>query len=133
MRSNIHLSLAVLGAVGTALAAGLPAMAQSGRTSTAGTPITDQYGFTGTSPNAATWLERINEQHKLPTATPVTTAQSSDIPVWAESIKEKYGIPSKMAKAGTPVTDQYGAVGTSPDSAAWRENMKETYKIGTGA
>ena len=129
MRSTIHLSLAVL-----ALASGvtLPAMAQSGASS-GGTPITDQFGFTGTSPNAATWLERINEQYGLPTETPVTMAQSTDIPVWAESIRDKYGVPGKTAAAvGTPVTDQYGAAGTSPDAPAWRENMKETYKIGTG-
>lgn len=128
MRFTIHLSLAILGAVGTALTASLPAMAQSG-----GTPITDEFGFTGTSPNGATWLERINEEHGLPTETPITTAQGADVPVWAEAIKEEYGIPSDGVAAGTPVTDQHGATGTSPDSAAWREAMKETYEIGTGA
>jgi hypothetical protein len=129
MRSTTYLGLAAL-ALASSLT--LPAMAQSGATP-GGTPITDQFGFTGTSPNAATWLERINEQHGLPTETPVTMAQSADVPVWAESIRDKYGVPGKEAAAvGTPVTGQYGAAGTSPDSAAWRENMKETYEIGTG-
>ena len=127
MRSNIHLGLAVLGAA-LASSLSLPAIAQTG-----GTPITDEYGFTGTSPDAATWLERINEQYGLPTETPVTDAQSADVPVWAESVREKYGVPSETAAAvGTPVTDESGATGTNPDSAAWYEKMKETYGIGTG-
>jgi hypothetical protein len=123
MRSNIYLGLAL----GAALASvTLPGIAQ------AATPITDQYGFTGTSPDGAAWLEAINEQYGLPTETPVTDAQSADVPVWAESVREQYGVPSEEAAAvGTPVTDEVGATGTSPDTAAWYERMKETYEIGT--
>jgi hypothetical protein len=127
MRSTIHLGLAALGA-GVVLAAGfsLPAMAQSG-----GTPITDEFGVTGTSPNNDAWLEAINEQYGLPTETPITDAQGTDVAVWAEAIRDEYGIPSEEAAAvGTPVTDEYGAVGTSPDSSAWYERMKEEYGIG---
>ncbi|MBW4468404.1 MAG: hypothetical protein KME07_23505 [Pegethrix bostrychoides GSE-TBD4-15B] len=124
MRSNIRVGLAVLG---MALASGLtlPSIAQ------AATPITDEYGFTGTSPDGATWLESINEQYGFSGETPVTDAQSSDVPVWAESIREEYGVPSETAAAeGTPVTDEFGGTGTSPDTATWYETMKETYGIG---
>lgn len=123
MRSKIHLGLVVVGA-GAMLASGfsMPAMAQSG------TPITDQYGVTGTSPDNAAWLEAINEQYGLPTETPVTDQYGSDVSAWAEAIREQYAVP----QAATPVTDEYGAVGTSPDSSAWYERMKEEYGIGTG-
>lgn len=123
MRSRIHLGLVMVGAGAIALAStlALPAMAQSG-----GTPITDEFGATGTSPNAAAWLEAINEQYMTITDTPITDAQGTDIPVWAEAIRGEYGITSD----GTPVTDEFGATGTSPDSGAWYEGMKETYGIG---
>lgn len=129
MRSKIHLGLVVLGA-GAVLAAGFasPAMAQSG-----GTPITDEYGVTGTSPDNAAWLEAINEQYGLPTETPITDAQGEEVAVWAEAIRGEYGVPSEeAAAAGTPITDEYGAVGTSPDASAWYERIKEEYGIGTG-
>lgn len=120
---RIHLGLATLGAIALAGFAA-PAMAQ--------TPITDEFGATGTSPNAAAWLEAINEQYGLPTETPITDAQGDDVAVWAEAIREEYGIPSEGVAAGTPVTDEFGATGSSPDSAAWYERMKEEYGIGTG-
>ncbi len=127
MRSTIRFGLVLLGA-GAALASSLviaaPAKAQ--------TPITDEFGFTGTSPDGAAWLEAINEQYGLPTETPVTDAQSDDVAVWAESIRGEYGIPSEGVEAGTPVTDEFGATGSSPDSSAWYERMKEQYGIGTG-
>lgn len=123
MRSRIHFGLVMVGAGAIALASSLtlPAMAQSG-----GTPITDEFGATGTSPNAAAWLEAINEQYGLPTETPITDAQGTDVPVWAEAIRGEYGITSE----GTPVTDEFGATGSSPDSATWYEGMKEQYGIG---
>jgi hypothetical protein len=126
MRSSIRFGL-LLGA-GAALASSLAIAAPA----KAATPITDEFGFTGTSPDGAAWLERINEQYGLPTETPVTDAQSSDVPVWAESIRGEYGIPSEGVEAGTPVTDEFGATGSSPDSSAWYERMKEQYGIGTG-
>ncbi len=124
MRSKIYLGLAILG---TALASSLtlPGIAQ------AATPITDQYGFTGTSPDGAAWLEGIKEAHGLSNGTPVTDAQSADVAVWAESVREEYGVPSEAAAAvGTPVTDELGETGTSPDISTWYERMKETYGIG---
>lgn len=128
MRSNIRFGLVLLGA-GAALVSGLtmatPAKAE--------TPITDEYGVTGTSPDNAAWLEAINEQYGLPTETPITEAQGTDVAVWAEAIRGEYSVPSEEAAAvGTPVTDEYGAVGSSPDSSAWYERMKEQYGIGTG-
>lgn len=129
MRSKIHLGLMMFGASVLLASVASPAMAQSG-----GTPITDEFGATGTSPNASAWLEAINEQYGLPTETPITDAQGAEVAVWAEAIRGEYGIPSEEAAAmGTPVTDEYGAVGTSPDSSAWYERMKEEYGIGTGA
>ncbi|MBF2048829.1 hypothetical protein [Leptolyngbya sp. 7M] len=129
MRSRIQLAFVMLGAGAVVAAAGLPAMAQN-------TPITDEFGATGTSPNAAAWLEAINEQYGLPTETPITDAQGittgTEVAVWAEAIRGEYGIPGEGVEAGTPVTDEFGATGTSPDSAAWYESMKETYGIGTG-
>jgi hypothetical protein len=129
MRSRIHLGLVMLGAGAVLASTSLPAMAQ-------GTPITDEYGATGTSPNAAAWLEAINEQYGLPTETPITDAQGittgTEVAVWAEAIRGEYSIPSESVEAGTPVTDEYGAVGTSPNAATWYESMKETYGIGTG-
>ncbi|MCU0525918.1 MAG: hypothetical protein MUF72_13935 [Elainella sp. Prado103] len=127
MHSRIHLGLATFSVIAFAGFA-TPAMAQSGST-----PITDEFGFTGTSPNAAAWLEAINEQYGLITETPITDAQSEDVPLWAEAIREEYGIPSPdVQSVGTPVTDEFGADGSSPDSAAWYERMKEEYGIGTG-
>lgn len=133
MRSNIRFgsqfSLVLLGA-GAALVSGLT-MAPSAQAQS--TPITDEYGVTGTSPDNAAWLEAINEQYGLPTETPITEAQGTDVAVWAEAIRGEYGVPSEEAAAvGTPVTDEYGAVGSSPDAAAWYEGMREAYGIGTG-
>lgn len=126
MRSKIHLGMVTLG-VALASSLSLPAMAQSG-----GTPITDEYGVTGTSPDNAAWLEAINEQYGLPTETPVTDqysiTQEPNVSVWLEAIRSEYSV----AEYPTPVSDEYGAVGSSPDSAAWYERMKEEYGIGTG-
>ncbi len=124
MRSKIYLGLAVLG---TALASSLtlPGIAQ------AATPITDQYGFTGTSPDGAAWLEGIKEAHGLSNGNPVTDAQSADVAVWAESVREEYGVPSEAAAAvGTPVTDEMGMMSANPDMAAWAERIKESYEFG---
>lgn len=125
MRSKLYLGL-VLG-TGALLAVSAPAMAQAGSTS-----ITDEYGATGTSPDASAWLEAINEQYGLPTETPITDqyaiTQEPDISVWVEAIKGEYDV----AEHPTPVTDEYGATGSSSDSAAWYERMKEEYGIGTG-
>jgi hypothetical protein len=128
MHSKIHLGLiAGAGVIALTTCIALPAQAQSSR----GTPITDQYGATGTSPNASTWLEAINEQYGLPTATPVTDQyglpKESNVSVWAEALRGQY----KIAQVPTPVTDEYGATGTSPNSSTWYERMKEQYKIGT--
>lgn len=128
MRSNLDLGRVMLGAGALALVStlALPAMAQSG-----GTPITDEYGATGTSPDASAWLEAINEQYGLPTETPVTDqysiTQEPNVSVWVEAIRSEYDV----AEHPTPVSDEYGATGTSPDSAAWYERMKEEYGIGT--
>jgi hypothetical protein len=135
MRSKIYLTLS---AVTLATCFSLPAMAQTrtpsksqSSSSAAGTPITNQYGARGTSPNASTWLQTINEQYKLPTATPVTDQYASssqrNTSVWAEAIRSQY----KLSSHPTPVTDQYGATGTSRNSSTWYERIKEQYKIGT--
>lgn len=125
MRSKLQLGIVMLGAGTIALATGfsLPALAQSGST-----PITDEFGFTGTSPNGSAWLEAINEQYGLPTETPVTDQLAAEVATWAEEIRGTY----EVTEYPTPVTDEVGATGTSPDSAAWYERMKEEYGIGTG-
>jgi hypothetical protein len=126
MRSKLQLGMVILGAGTIALVSSfsLPALAQSG-----GTPITDQYGFTGTSPDGATWLESINEQYGFTAETPVTDQYGSEIATWAEEIRGTYSV----TEYPTPVTDESGAVGSSPDSAAWYERMKEEYGIGISA
>lgn len=126
MRSKIQLGMMMVGAGVVALASSLslPALAA--------TPITDEYGATGTSPDASAWLEAINEQYMIITETPVTDqyaiTQEPDISVWVEAIRGEY----EVVEHPTPVTDEYGAVGTNPDSATWYERMKEDYGIGTG-
>jgi hypothetical protein len=117
--------MVMLGASTIALVCGspLPAFAQSGNT-----PITDQYGFDSASPDGATWLESINEQYGFATETPVTDQYGSEVATWAEEIRGTYAI----GPYPTPVSDELGATGSSPDSAAWYERMKEEYGIGTG-
>jgi hypothetical protein len=129
MLSRVHISAGVLGRLavgaGAALAVSLPFQAN------AATPITDQYGATGTSPNSATWLESINETYGLSHPTPVTDqyaiTSEPNISVWLEAIKGQYKYSD--VQHPTPVTDQYGVTGTSPNSATWYENMKEQYGI----
>ena len=125
MRSQLQLGMVTLAAGTIALVSGFaaPALAQSG-----GTPITDEYGFTGTSPDGSIWLETINEQYMIITETPVTDQYAAEVATWAEEIRGTYDV----VEYPTPVTDELGAVGTSPDSAAWYERMKEEYGIGTG-
>lgn len=125
MRSKLQLGMVMLGASTIALVSGfsLPALAQSGNT-----PITDEYGFTGTSPDGATWLESINEQYGFANGTPVTDQYAAEVATWAEEIRGTYAVTEYPA----PVTDEVGATGASPDSAAWYERMKEEYGIGTG-
>lgn len=116
------------GALGLISGFATPAMAACN-----GTPLTDEYGVTGTSPNNGTWLESINEQYGFANGSPITDAQGTDVPVWAEAVRGEYGIPSADVAAGTPVTDELGANASSADSAAWYERMKEEYGICTAA
>jgi hypothetical protein len=116
--------LLVLGAaiVASSLAVQAPAHSEP-------TPITDQSGVTGTSPNGGVWLETINEKYGLTASTPVTdqydVTKQPDIKVWLEALNDKYTI----AQYPTPVTEQYGATASSADAGAWRENIKEKYVI----
>ncbi|NJO78251.1 MAG: hypothetical protein HC827_06790 [Cyanobacteria bacterium RM1_2_2] len=122
MRSNFQLGTVIVGASTLALVFGcsLPALAQSG------TPITDQYGFDSATPDGATWLESINEQYGFVAETPVTDQYGTEVATWAEEIRGTYAI----GPYPTPVSDESGGTGSSPDSAAWYERMKEEYSIG---
>jgi hypothetical protein len=95
-----------------------------------GTPITDEFGFTGTSPDGGTWLESINEQYAFANGAPITDAQGTDVPVWAEAVRGEYGIPGPDVAAGTPVTDELGASSGSADSAAWAVVTKNRERAG---
>ncbi|MBF2076824.1 MAG: hypothetical protein IGS50_24110 [Synechococcales cyanobacterium C42_A2020_086] len=122
MLLNVRTLLLTTGATALVSSLTLPAAAQ--------TPITDQFGATGTSPNAATWLESIIEEYGLANGTPITDQfglpQESNLSVWVEALKSEYALQDYP----TPVTDEFGATGSSPNAEAWRERIKEEYGIG---
>ncbi|MEG4506248.1 hypothetical protein QUA81_21615 [Microcoleus sp. F6_B4] len=76
----------------------LPAHAQSK------TPVTDQFGVTGTTPNAN---------------------------VWREECRKFYGI--RINKDGTlmtdttPVTDEFGVTGKTPNGNEWLKRISGTF------
>ncbi|MEG4496735.1 hypothetical protein QUB05_21440 [Microcoleus sp. F10-C6] len=80
------------------LSISLPANAQSK------TPVTDQFGATGTTPNAN---------------------------VWREECRKFYGI--RINKDGTlmtdttPVTDEFGVTGKTPDGNQWLKRISGTF------